>query len=229
MKVLSVNVGKPKTVTLPGKTFQTGIYKSKVSDEVQVNKLNLFGDEQVDKRVHGGLWKAVYVYPFEHYSLWRKKFPNLKLEYGAFGENITAEGLLENEICVGDILQIGSCKFAVTEPRIPCFKFNIRLNEPQAAKFMVQKLISGFYLKVVEEGKISAGNEITIIEKGFGQIPLLELNKFLLFKNIHAEYLKNILKIEHVSEKIKSKILEDRKSTRLNSSHTDISRMPSSA
>ena len=198
MKVLSVNVGKCRTIIHKEKTFQTGIYKSQIHSKVRVNKLNIVGDEQVDKRVHGGLWKAVYVYPSEHYSVWQKNFPNLELEYGAFGENITAEGLFENQICVGDILQIGTCKFAVTEPRIPCFKFNIRLNEPQAVKFMVQNLISGFYLKVVEEGEISGGNEISIIEKGYGQIPLLELNKFLLFKNIHAENLKNILEINYM-------------------------------
>jgi len=130
------------------------------------------------------------------------------LDYGAFGENITSQGLLENEICVGDILKIGTCRFAVTEPRLPCFKFNNKLNEPKAAKFMVENLVSGFYLKVIDEGKITAKNNIVIEQKGFGKIPISELNKFLLHKKMSSSHLTNILKIESVSTEIKSKILK---------------------
>lgn len=208
MKVLSVNVGKSKEVIFRDKIFKTGIYKQSISGEVQVNKFNLLGDEQVDKRVHGGLWKAVYVYPFEHFSVWEKRFPKLELNFGSFGENITSKGLLENEICIGDILQIGTCKFTVTEPRLPCFKFNIRLDEPKAAKFMVEKSLSGFYLRVLEEGNISEGNKIKVIEKGFGQVPISDLNEFLLNEKMNSAHLTNILQIESVSPKIKSKILE---------------------
>lgn len=207
MKVLSVNIGKSKSVTIGGRKVWTGIYKKSISDSALVNIDGIIGDEQVDKRVHGGLWKAVYVYPFENYAVWQKHFPNLELEYGSFGENITSQGLLENEICVGDILQIGTCRFAVTEPRIPCFKLNKRLNEAKAAKFMVASLLSGFYLSIIDEGEISVGNKIIIEQKGFGEIPISELNKFLLHKKMSSSHLTKILKIETVSPKIKLKIL----------------------
>ena len=208
MKVLSVNIGKSKSVIIGDKKVRTGIYKNPIADSVLVSCDGIVGDEQVEKSVHGGLWKAVYVYPYEHYEVWQKYFPNMKLDYGAFGENITSQGLLENEICVGDILKIGTCRFAVTEPRLPCFKFNKKLNEPKAAKFMVENLISGFYLKVIDEGKITAKNNIVIEQKGFGKIPISELNKFLLHKKMSSSHLTNILKIESVSAEIKSKILK---------------------
>lgn len=206
MKVLSVNIGRTKTIVVGGKSVQTGIYKSSTEKTIRLNKLNLSGDEQADKGVHGGLWKAVYIYPSEHYAKWESKFPNMNLVYGAFGENITSAGLIENEIFVGDILQMGSGILSVTEPRQPCFKLIHKLKEKNAGKFMLEHLITGFYLKVIEEGSIKSDSEIRIIERGIGDVSISELTDFLVFNKVKNGKLKCLLSTDYVSPSIKEKI-----------------------
>src|SRR5262245_4956301 len=128
MKILSVNVGLPREVEWKGKLVKTSIFKSPKPGPVSVSRLNLSGDEQSDLSVHGGLEKAIYAYPAEHYAFWREELPDLDLSWGAFGENLTIEGLLERTVHIGDTLQMGSATFAVTQPRLPCFKLGLRMN-----------------------------------------------------------------------------------------------------
>ena len=127
---------------------------------MRVGRLNLDGDAQSDLSVHGGADKAVYVYPCEHYAYWRKQLPDMELPWGAFGENLTTEGLLEDQVCIGDRLRIGSAEFAVTQPRMPCFKLGIRFGRPDMVRRFLQSRRTGFYLSVVREGEIAAGNPI---------------------------------------------------------------------
>src|SRR5437867_11347146 len=126
MKLVSVNTGLPRNVTWHGRNVTTGIFKQSVQGRVALRKLNLEGDRQTDLSVHGGEDKAVYVYHSEHYEYWRKKFPGRDIPWGAFGENLTTEGLLEDSVHIGDRFVIGSAEFAVTQPRFPCFKLGIR-------------------------------------------------------------------------------------------------------
>jgi MOSC domain-containing protein YiiM len=122
MKLISVNVGLPREVNWQGRVVRTSIWKNPVSDRIRVSKLNLDGDQQSDLAVHGGAEKVVYAYPSEHYSYWRNALHNVALPWGAFGENFTTEGMSEDQIHIGDRLQIGSAEFVVTQPRMPCFK-----------------------------------------------------------------------------------------------------------
>ncbi len=163
MKLLSVNVGAPRELEWRGKLVRTSIFKSPVNGHVRVTRLNLEGDQQSDLSVHGGVDKAVYAYPSEHYRFWRKELPNLELGWGAFGENLTIEGLLEDAVRIGDRLRIGSAQFVVTQPRMPCFKLGIRLEEPDMVNRFLRSGRSGFYLAVVEEGEIAAGDAIELL------------------------------------------------------------------
>jgi MOSC domain-containing protein YiiM len=166
MKLLSVNVGFPREVEWQGKLVRTSIFKSPVNGRVRVTRLNLEGDQQSDLSVHGGVDKAVYAYPAEHYPFWREQLSNLQLDWGVFGENLTVEGLLEDAIKIGDRLRIGSAQFVVTQPRMPCFKLGIRLGEPDMVNRFLRSGRSGFYLAVLEEGQIVAGDPIELLGQG---------------------------------------------------------------
>ncbi len=122
MKLFSVNVGLPREIQWRGKIATTGIFKEPVAGRVKVHRLNLEGDRQADLSVHGGLNKAVYAYPAEHYEFWKKELPGRELPWGIFGENFTVTGSLENEVQIGDRLRIGTAEFMVTQPRMPCYK-----------------------------------------------------------------------------------------------------------
>lgn len=172
MKVVSVNVASAGALFIEqsGHNYRiaTGIHKQPVQGPVAVNRLGLAGDEQADLTVHGGLDKAVYAYPIEHYAFWAaQRLATLKrdepLPPGSMGENLTIEGLLESDVWIGDRLQIGSAILEVTQPRQPCFKFNAKMGFSHAAKMMVQAGNSGFYLRVVQIGDVRAGDAITLV------------------------------------------------------------------
>lgn len=141
----------------------TSIFKSPVAGRVAIAGHNLTGDKQSDLRVHGGPYKAVYCYPAEHYPFWKRELPGTDLPFGMFGENFTTEGLSEQDVCVGDRLRAGSALLQVTQPRMPCFKLSIRFDRSDIVKRFWQSGRSGFYLSVVEEGDVAAGDTLEIM------------------------------------------------------------------
>jgi MOSC domain-containing protein YiiM len=151
----------------------SAIYKQSISSltspaRVEITRLGVAGDEQADPSVHGGIEKAIYVYPIEHYAFWnellsRETKKSVELPLGAFGENFTIEGLLETEIFIGDQMQIGDLQFTVVKLREPCFKFNAKMGYKGAAKAMLQSGFSGWYLRVNQTGVLSAGAEIQVL------------------------------------------------------------------
>jgi len=165
MKLISINVGLPREITVAGKTVRTSIWKYPVQGRIRVSTLNLDGDQQSDLSVHGGVDKAVYLYPSEHYSYWRTQLADLDLPWGVFGENFTSEGILEDQVTIGDRLRIGSAEFMVTQPRMPCFKLGIRFNRRDMVKRFLESRRSGFYLSVTREGEVENGNAIEFTEK----------------------------------------------------------------
>jgi MOSC domain-containing protein YiiM len=175
MKIVSLNIGLPRDVVWHGHTVTTGIFKSPVDGPVTARKLNLDGDRQADLSVHGGEYKAVYVYPFEHYDYWKKKLPGRDLPLGVFGENLTTEGLLETEVHIGDRFAVGktgragisdgSAEFTVTQPRLPCYKLGVRFEaDDMVKKFLASRRI-GFYFAVTKEGQVAAGDEIKLLSR----------------------------------------------------------------
>lgn len=160
MKLLSIHVGKPREVEFEGRTVSTAIFKEIVEGPVKVETLNLEGDGQADLRVHGGARKAVYAYPSEHYTYWKDARKDHNFYPGVFGENLSISGLTESDVCVGDVYQIGSAIFSVTEPRMPCYKLGIRMDDPGFVKEFNDTKRNGFYFQVLQEGTIEAGMEI---------------------------------------------------------------------
>lgn len=174
MKLISINSGK--VGLLFGNhhpdygVVMSGISKKSISHDskpnpIEINTLGVFGDEQADLTVHGGLEKAIYVYPHEHYAFWnallsRVQKKSIDLQHGAMGENFTITGLLEANVFVGDTLQIGDLEFVVTKLREPCFKFNARMGYKSAAKAMLQSGHCGWYMRVITPGKLMAGSTI---------------------------------------------------------------------
>src|ERR1051325_1082038 len=126
MRLVSVNTGRPREVEAGGRVVRTSIWKVPREGRLRVSAINIESDEQSDLTVHGGVYKAVYCYPSEHYEYWRGQLPGTELPWGAFGENLTTDGLLETEVNIGDRFQVGSAEFSVTQPRQPCFKLGIR-------------------------------------------------------------------------------------------------------
>jgi MOSC domain-containing protein YiiM len=163
MKILSISVGRPREVESRGKRVLTSIFKEPVAGGVWARALNLDGDEQSDLSVHGGPDKAVYVYPSEHYAYWRAQLPGIELPWGAFGENLTSEGLSETAVHIGDLVSIGAAEFVVTQPRLPCFKLGIRFGRLDMVRRFQQNGRTGFYLAVRREGVIAAGDDVRLV------------------------------------------------------------------
>lgn len=164
MRVVSLNVGKPQEKQWQGRVIRTSIFKSPVVGKRKVSFLNIEGDEQSDLRVHGGVNKAVYAYDLSHYEHWKTILHRKQWEPGLFGENLTTEGLLDNEAKIGDVYQIGTAKFQVVQPRFPCTKLNVRFGLPDMMERFMEQKRNGIYFRVIEEGEIGAGDEIRLIE-----------------------------------------------------------------
>jgi MOSC domain-containing protein YiiM len=170
MRVLSVNVGTARPVLINGRTVLSAIGKQAADGPVSVRSLGLEGDEQADLSVHGGLSKAVYAYPAEHFTFWRTVRAQARVSLwddpvapGLLGENLTVEGLPEDRLWIGDRLVLPGCVLAVSEPRFPCFKFNAAMGFAQATKLMVQSGYCGSYLAVIEPGQVAAGDAIQLV------------------------------------------------------------------
>lgn len=189
MKLISVNVGLPRQVTWKGKIVSTGIFKEPVNDRVMVRSLNLHGDGQADLTVHGGLDKAVYVYPFEHYDFWQRELPDTELTLGNFGENFTIAGLREEEVNVGDRFQIGTVELMVTQPRLPCYKLGIRFGRPDMVKRFLASRRTGFYFRVLQEGEVVAGDTLELVSRDDNNITVANITQLYTREKTDPELL----------------------------------------
>ena len=175
MRLISLNTGGPREIQAGGETVRTSIWKSPREGRLHVATTNIDGDEQSDLSVHGGTYKAVYCYPSEHYAYWREQLPGMDLPWGVFGENLTTEGLLEADVCIGDRLQVGSVEFQVTQPRQPCFKLGIRFGREDILKRFIAAGHPGFYVRVLREGDIAKGDSITVVERAANSMSVSDI------------------------------------------------------
>lgn len=176
-RVVSVNVGLPRTVRWNGHDVTTGIFKDPVAGRIAVRRLNLDGDRQADLSVHGGADKAVYAYPLEHYSYWHAQLGEV-LPLGAFGENLTVEGLpLEDEVALGDRLRVGTAEVVVTQPRLPCAKLWLRFDREDMVKRFLASGRTGYYLAVAAEGDVGAGDRIELLAAHPAGIAVSEITR----------------------------------------------------
>ena len=202
MKVLSVNVGLPRKVLYNGQIINTAIFKDPVKGPIMLRKLNLDGDRQADLTVHGGIDKAVYSYPVEHYDYWRKQFPDTDLKWGMFGENFTTEGLLKDAVNVGDQFQIGSAKIVATQPRMPCYKLGVRFGRMDVIRRFMTSGRPGIYFKVLKEGEVKTGDKIKIIKRDKNNVTVKDIVSLYISKN-HIdiiEMMRRAIKIRDLPE-----------------------------
>jgi MOSC domain-containing protein YiiM len=200
MRVLSVNVGLPRQVVFNGQIVTTSIFKDPVEGPIMLRKLNLDGDRQADLTVHGGLDKAVYSYPAEHYDYWRKQFPNMDLIWGMFGENFTTEGLMEDAVNIGDQFQIGSAKLVATQPRMPCYKLGVRFGRMDVIRRFMASRRPGIYFKVLQEGQVEAGDKIKIIRKDENNVTVKDIVRLYVRDDEDIETMRRATKIESLPE-----------------------------
>ena len=195
MKLLSVNVGLPREVLWKGKLVRTSIYKTPVTGRVRVATLNLRGDEQSDLSVHGGADKAVYAYPSEHYPFWRKELPDMDLPWAMFGENFTTEGMLEEAVHIGDRLRVGSAEFVVTQPRMPCYKLAIRFGRLDMVKRFLHSGRTGFYLAVLREGEVTAGDSIELLARDEHGVTVADVVNLYMADATNQDILRRVSKL----------------------------------
>ena len=200
MRVVSVNVGRPRTIEWNGESFATGIFKAPVTERIAMRTVNLDGDEQADLRVHGGPEKAVYAYASERYPFWRHKLDRADLPPGSFGENLTILGLLEEDAHIGDRFRIGTAEVVVTQPRIPCFKLAAKFDRTEIVKEFLESGYSGFYLAVLREGEVGAGDAIEVVARDPQSVSIADLNRIYLHKEDGFALMRRAVQVEALAE-----------------------------
>jgi len=200
VKIISVNVGLPRLVLRDGEPVSTGIFKEPVTHRVMMRRLNLDGDRQSDLSVHGGPEKAVYVYPSEHYEFWKRELPNMDLPWGVFGENFTTTGLLETEVNIGDKFRIGASEVMVTQPRMPCYKLGIRFGRADIIKRFLVSERTGFYLSVLKEGEVGAGDEIELLERNAAGVKVVEVTRLYSSDKDNLDVLRRLIALKELPE-----------------------------
>ena len=195
-RLISLNVGLPREVEWQGKIVSTGIFKAPVKRSIRLNSLNFNGDAQADLTVHGGIDKAVYAYPIEHYSYWRNQLPEVDFTHGIFGENLTISGLLEDGVNIGDCFTLGSTKLMVTQPRLPCYKLGLRFNRPDMVKRFLDSQLTGFYFRVLQEGEVKPEDELKLISRDKHQVRVADLTRLYLSREADLELLQRAIQVE---------------------------------
>jgi ferredoxin-NADP reductase/MOSC domain-containing protein YiiM len=197
--LISVNVGFPRDVEWQGKTVRTAIWKQSAPGRVMARRLNLDGDGQGDLAGHGGEHRAVMVYQLDSYRHWEKHLQRHDFEYGQFGENLTVEGLSDNEVCIGDRYRIGGALFEVTQPRVTCYRVGLRMNNPEMPALLVSHRRPGFYFRVIEEGEVGVGDEIVKVSDGPERVTVAEIDALLYLPDHSREQLQRALRIPALS------------------------------
>jgi MOSC domain-containing protein YiiM len=203
MRILSVNVGLPRSVEWGGHTITTGIFKEPVAGPVRLEPLNFAGDRQADLTVHGGPDKAVYAYDDTHYVRWREQIDRNDWSPGLFGENLTTTGLLESEVRIGDLFRIGSALLRAVQPRFPCYKLNVRFDDPSMTRLFAREGRSGIYFRVIEPGTVQAGDAIRLVEAADTTITIQIVSQIVLTHKAEASLLAEVAKLPHLPDSLK--------------------------
>ena len=193
VKVISLNVARPRLAVYKGASINTGIFKKPVSGRVALRTLNLDGDQQADLSVHGGPYKAVYAYPSEHYGYWRRDLPNVELPWGTFGENLTTEGLGEDELHIGDRFRVGSATVMVRQPRMPCYKLAAKFQRDDLIERFLRSGRSGFYFSVEQEGEVGQGDSLELISRDHDGITIAEMNRLFVGEKYNRDLLQKAI------------------------------------
>jgi MOSC domain-containing protein YiiM len=208
MKIISVNVGRPRLVVWRGGPVSTGIFKEPVGGRVALRTLNLDGDRQADLTVHGGPAKAVYAYPSEHYAYWRGELPGAELPWGMFGENFTTEGLSETSVHVGDRFRVGAAELQVTQPRMPCYKLGIKFGSADMLKRFLLSGRTGFYFSVTREGEVGVGDEVELVERDPRGVTIADVLRLYVRDRDDVETMRRAVQVEALPDGWREEFLE---------------------
>jgi len=204
MKIISLNVGMPRLVMRGDTPVSTAIFKEPVEGRVMLRTLNLDGDRQSDLSVHGGPTKAVYAYPSEHYPFWQREFPEIKLPWGVFGENLTTEGMDETEVNIGDKFRVGEALIMVTEPRLPCYKLGLRFGRSDVIRKFLASERTGFYFSVQQEGTVAAADEFEVVERHPAELPVSAVTRLFAHDKNNQALIQRALAVDALPESWKS-------------------------
>jgi MOSC domain-containing protein YiiM len=208
MKLISLNVGIPRQVTYKSELVTTGIFKEPIHHRTILRKLNLDGDKQADLTVHGGLDKAIYSYPAEHYGYWQKELPGMYLSWGMFGENFTTEGLFEDNVNIGDQFQIGSAIVIATQPRMPCYKLGVKFGRMDIVKRFLASGLTGIYFKVLQEGEVGAGDVIKLIRRDDNNVTVKDVIRIYSVDKDDVQTLERAIKVKDLPDGWRSHFIE---------------------
>ena len=208
MKLISLNVGIPRQVTYKSELVTTGIFKEPIHHRRILRKLNLDGDKQADLTVHGGLDKAVYSYPAEHYGYWQKELPGMYLSWGMFGENFTTEGLFEDNVNIGDQFQIGSAIVIATQPRMPCYKLGVKFGRMDIVKRFLASGLTGIYFKVLQEGEVGAGDVIKLIRRDDNNVNVKDVIRIYSVDKDDVQTMERAIKVKDLPDGWRSHFIE---------------------
>src|SRR5262247_4253257 len=198
-RLLSVNVGLPRDIGWKGRTVHTAVWKRPVAGPRMVRRLNIDGDGQGDLAGHGGEQRAVFVYQIESYRYWQDQLKRTDFVHGQFGENFTIEGLPDDAACIGDRYQIGSALFEITQPRVTCYRVGIRMNEPRMPALLTSSGRPGFYVRVLQEGEVGAGDDLVKEGEAKERMTVAAINALLYSPDHARDRLERALRIEALS------------------------------
>lgn len=208
MKVISTNIAQPTTVIKNGKSVKTGIYKTHVEDGITLGLTDVVGDAVMDRKHHGGIDKACYIYSADHYPFWQEKFPDLHWTHGMFGENLTVEGINESQINIGDTYEVGTAIIQVSEPRRPCSILGIRFGTQAMVKEFYHQPYPGIYVRVLKEGKIKKGDVLKLIRKEKNSISVAAVYSLFAKDDKNHELAKKAITINSLAQTCKDSITE---------------------
>ena len=206
MQIISNNIAKPKTILWRGQQIKTGIYKTPTTKPIYLGKENVSEDEVSDRKVHGGEFKACYLFWAENYPYWKNLYPNLDWDWGMLGENLTVSGLDETKIYIGNIYKIGTALVQITQPREPCYKFGVKFGTQKVLKQFIQHGRPGTYVRVLEEGLVKTGDSFKLVEQAKNSITTTQFFELLFAKQKNLKHLKLVLKNEALPLKKRIKL-----------------------
>jgi len=209
LKIISLNVGRPREAVWMGKTVITGIFKEPVDGPRMLRTMNIEGDAQADLSVHGGRHKAAYAYPSEHYDWWRAELPGVALPRGMFGENFTTEGMTEETVCAGDRFRIGGATVIVTQPRMPCYKLGLKFARNDMAARFLRSGRTGFYMAVEEEGPVAPGDTVELLAADEARVTIADLVRLYRGEETDDGLLRRALGVAAIPERWKNSLLEE--------------------
>lgn len=199
MKIVSTNIAKPQFVTINGEQQRTGIFKKPTNQPIYLDKEEVKGDEITNRKVHGGIYKACYLFSSDHYPHWKNLYPQLEWHYGMLGENLTVEGLDETQICVGDTYKVGNALIQVTQPREPCTTFAAKMGSLDILEQFVAHARPGTYVKVLQSGNVAVGDAIELVEKSKHPVSVTDFFNVLFSREKNQEHLKLLVKNEAIA------------------------------